>query len=370
MRSVVLGVALSHALLVVVVGAAVLQGSAGGGGTSTGTAALPLLAGCALAWLWGLQHGLAADHVAAIDDVTRMRVGAGAASTGTHFAIGHGLAVCAGVLAVSGTWSVITAVELPARVLVTVVLAGLCIWNVRLLLRARGAAASGGFASGGGASGAGGVEDGPPRSLLLGLILALRGRRGRRGRRRRRGGDQAVPAGVVSAWWQVVGLGGLFGLVSIGEVLVMALAVGPREGGALALLAVAVSFSAGMVLTDSGDSVLLGRMYVWSCTDPARGASLARRATLLTAVVSGVVAMTIAVGVLAQIGLVRSGPLLLLAGLGERYVLVGATVVGVFAVLWGSTWLWSRWHGSDPGGPAEGSRPSWDTTRTAVPWPT
>ncbi|WP_380164928.1 hypothetical protein [Jannaschia sp. R86511] len=322
MRSVLVGVGLSHLVLVVVVAATVLQAvGAAGSPSGLGAGAWPLLAGCALAWLWGLQHGLAADHVAAIDDVTRMRVGAGAASTGTHFAVGHGLAVCAGVLAVSGAWSAVVAVELPARVLVAVVLAGLCVWNVRLLRAGRESSTAG---PAGGPAGA-------PRSLLLGLLLRVG---------RRRGGD--VPAGAVTVWCQVVGLGVLFGLVSVGEVLVMALAVGPSEGGALALLAVAVCFSAGMVLTDSADSVLLGRMYAWSRADPGRGGVLARRATLLTAVVSGVVATTIVVGVLAQVGALRSGPLLVLARLGDRYVLVGVVVVAGFGLLWTASWLRSR----------------------------
>lgn len=346
MRSVLLGVGLSHALLVVVVGAAALGVPVDDGGAHRGGAVLPLLAGCVLAWLWGLQHGLAADHVAAIDDVTRMRVGdggddgGGAAATGTHFAVGHGLAVCAGVLAVSGAWSVVTAVELPARVVVAAVLAGLCVWNVRLLLAARGSAPVGGSTGEGVAA---------PRSLLLGFLLRLRGRRG-----------SEVPLGAVTAWWQVVGLGVLFGLVSIGEVLVMALAVGPSDGGSLALLAVAVSFSAGMVLTDSGDSVLLGRMYAWSRADPDRGAVLTRRATLLTAVVSGAVATTIVVGVLAQVGVVRSGPLLAVARLGDNYVLVGVVVVAGFGLLWAASRLLSPARGGDRGTTVrqgDGSRP-------------
>ncbi len=72
-------------------------------------------------------------------------------------------------------------------------------------------------------------------------------------------------------------------------------------------------------------------MYAWSRVETGRGASLTRRATLLTAVVSGTVAITIEVGVLAQVGLVRSGPLLVLPGLGDNYVLVGVVVVAGFA---------------------------------------
>lgn len=312
MRSVVLGVALCHLLA-----AAVLLTAAAGSDHHV----VPLLLGCGLAWLWGLLHGLAADHVAAIDDVTRLRAGGGAMSTGTHFAVGHALAVCGGVLALSGVWTGVAAAELPARLVVAGVLAALCLWNVRLLV-------------------AGGpVGAGASRSLLLWLLLRTRG-----------SSSPSLGTRTGVGWPQVVALGLLFGLVSVAEVLVMALAVGPREGGTLALLAVAVSFSAGMVLTDSVDSVLLGRMYAWSQADPARRGALARTATLLTALVSGLVATTITAAALRDVGLVRTGPLLQLARLGDHYVLVGLVVVCGFLLLWATSAAW-------PSG-GRGARPS------------
>src|SRR5262245_57802209 len=63
-------------------------------------AMLPL---CGMAYVLGLRHALDADHIAAIDNVSRNLVGRGERATGVglFFALGHSAAVTAASFAVS-----------------------------------------------------------------------------------------------------------------------------------------------------------------------------------------------------------------------------------------------------------------------------
>src|SRR5690606_38854874 len=93
-----------------------------------------------LAYVWGLQHGFAADHIAAIDDSTRLLVARGrpaAGSAGLAFATGHGITITAAtaVLITTTRGRVPPALEAAALGFVVCFLTVICVANGRLLCR-------------------------------------------------------------------------------------------------------------------------------------------------------------------------------------------------------------------------------------------
>lgn len=302
LRRLVAALAAIHLTATVLVAAAVWHAPAAG----------PVLGAVALAYVWGLQHGFAADHIAAVDDSTRLLVARGrraAGSAGFAFATGHGITVTAAtVVLVALTRDVPAWVEISALAFILVFLTVVCTANGRLFARLA----------------AGGTEDGP-RSLLTRLGgQRLRARVGRAG--------HLVPVGMV------------FGLASVAEVFTVVV-IGQRglTGGPLLPLALVVSFSAGLTLVDTVDSVLMARAYRWAQTDPARRRLANLTATSLTVVVSAGVALILAASLVVDRLDIPVAPLRPLAGVAHRSELVGAGVVVLFTLWWAGAWLvWQR----------------------------
>lgn len=279
-----------------------------------------LVGGALLAYLWGLQHGFAADHIAAVDDATRLLVARRhprAALSGLGFGLGHGLTVTAAVVLVAlGTGALPPQGEAAAATVVVAVLVALSAWNARLLRRLwRG-------------------EEVGTRSLVGAL-----------------GGDRLMAR--VGRARHLIPVGMVFGVVSAADIVVLTQVAGrPAEGSLLGLLAVVVAFSVGLAVVDAGDGVLLSRAYTWAQT--SSGGTSRRRAadlatTAATVVVSGGVAGVQAAALAADTG-VTAPPVTALAALTESYDVLGGCVVLGFAVSWVLAWAVTRARGPRPPG--------------------
>ncbi len=290
--------------------------------------ASPALLGSALiAWGFGLRHAVDADHIAAIDNVTRrlMQAGERPIAVGLFFSLGHSTVVLlAGLLIVLAQGWFRAHADL---------LAG---WGAPL-----GAVVSAGFL------------------LLIGgancrVLLALL-----RQRRRVQGGeaipDAALPlpqgglSRLLRPLFRRVGtsrgmfwLGLLFGLgfdtaTEIGVLGLAAAGVTHGQAG-WTVMVFPVLFTAGMSLIDTADGVMMLGAYGWALAEPARklGYNLAITAgsVLVAALVGSVEALDLAAGS----GLSMPRWVGVLDTHGE---IVGYLIVGGCAVLWlGSLLAW------------------------------
>ncbi len=287
----------------------------------------PLLIGTALlAYGLGLRHAVDADHIAAIDNVTRkmMHEGKQPIAVGFFFALGHssvvllasvlialtahglrdrypGLVEAAGVFgaAVSSLFLfVIAAINI-------VVLVGVC----RLFRRVR--------------------RGGQYAEDELDRFLAQRGLLGRLFRRLFR---------LISRSWHMYPLGLLFGLgfdtaTEIGLLGISAAeaAKGLSVGSILVFPAL---FTAGMSLVDAGDGVLMMGAYRWAFVNPIRKLTYNLAITSLSVIVAILVGGIEALGLIAE-KLDLSGGIWDAVDLAaENFTVVGCLVVAMFIASW------------------------------------
>lgn len=282
-------------------------------------AAPALLAAFVLTYGLGLRHGFDADHIAAIDNATRLLASSGrpAVTAGFFFAVGHALAVLVGTLVVVGAIRVLdgTASGIYREVggligtgFAAVFLLGLGVVNVlgaREIVRA--------FRAGGDAVAAQAASGGLIARLLA---PALR---------------------LVRAGWHMLFVGLAFGLGigSASEVAFLALAGEEARHASLGLvLLFPLLFLAGMILVDTIDGVIMARAYDWADRDPARKL----RYNLVVTLMSGVAALLIGalkLGDLAAAMLpLGEVPLAVLAAANDGFAVIGVALVAAFAVAW------------------------------------
>jgi nickel/cobalt transporter (NiCoT) family protein len=293
------------------------------------TAAGGLAAAGTTAYLLGLRHGFDADHVAVIDDATRllMQRGRRPVSTGMWFALGHASVVMflAGAVAfVAGPaahqWAENAGVQVSTLVdvIVIAVLTTLAVLNalvlrdaVRLLRRAR---------------------RGDVNEEEVELVLGRRGLLARLLRGRMRG---------VGRSWHLFGIGLLFGLgmQTATEITVLAMVSPTQHLSAVAVLSLPLLFAAGMCTVDSVDGMLMSRAYTWSLAQPLRRLWVNVTTTALTVGLAGVVAFIVLCGLLAEYGLSFLDGI---AALGDHFEMLGYVTLGLFLAVWGLAVLWWR----------------------------
>lgn len=279
-----------------------------------------------LAYVLGMRHAFDADHVAAIDDTTRLMMlrGHRPVGVGFFFALGHSgvvlllallVALAAGAVpagdlaqaqAVGGVVALVVATGFLALVagLNAVVLVGL------LRLRRQWQAGS--------------LDETELDIALLnrGLLYRLLGDRAR---------------GLIRSSWHMAPLGFLFGLglETASEVTLLALSASTASAGSLPLVAVLslpVLFAAGMTAMDTADSLLMSRAYSWAQGRPGRRLHYNVVATGTTVAIGVLVASVYAAGLLRDgLGWGWLGPW---ASLGEHFELFGYAIVGMFVLAW------------------------------------
>jgi high-affinity nickel-transport protein len=291
-----------------------------------------------LAYALGVRHAFDADHIAAIDDTTRLMLQRGRRPLGVgfFFSLGHssvvlvlslvvalaaGTATRAGVSAIrayggfAAAWAGMTFLLLVA-VLNAFVLAG--------LLRAWRALTRGQL---------------QPQQLEL-LLL-------NRGLMNRILGSRA--RSIIRSSWHMFPVGVLFGLglETASEVALLSLSASSAASGGLPMLAaltLPLLFTAGMSAFDTCDSLLMTRAYAWAFASPARRLYYNAVTTAMTVLAAFFVATVYLAGLLHQLA-GMGGPVTRYASLGDHFELLGYFIVGLFLAAWAAAGLSWRFGG-------------------------
>lgn len=284
-----------------------------------------ILGSAMLAWVFGLRHAVDADHIAAIDNVVRKLMHAGAAprTVGLYFSLGHSTVVVAatillvtaivqfgdgGMLKRAGSL-IGTSVSAVFLLLIAAINLGILtgLWRTLGAVRARGIAA---------------LENLDALLAGRGLLARLLGPMLR----------------MVTRAWHMYPLGLLFGLGfdTATEIGLLSLS-GTEAAQGLSLLNVLVFpalFTAGMALVDTADSALMVSVYHWAFVDPLRklwyNFTITAASVLVAAFIGGVEALDL-FG--QRLGLAGGG-WDVIAGLNDNLPWFGFVVIGLFALAW------------------------------------
>jgi high-affinity nickel-transport protein len=287
----------------------------------------PVLLGTAfLAYGFGLRHAVDADHIAAIDNVTRklMQQGQRPAGVGFCFSLGHSTIVCGLSAAVA-----ISAVAIKSRFTAFQAfgdIAGTLISACFLLTIAaiNGLVLIAIFRTFRRVKAGGAYED-----EELDLLLARRGFFGRLFRFLFR---------LVNHSWQMYLVGILFGLGfdTATEVGLLGISAAEASKG-LAVWSIMIFpalFTAGMCLIDTTDSLLMLGAYGWAFAKPIRKLYYNVTITAVSVLVA------VVVGGLETLGLVQgelnpSGDFWnMVAALNNHFGLLGYVIIAIFVVSW------------------------------------
>lgn len=279
-----------------------------------------------LAYGLGIRHAFDADHVAAIDDTTRVMLQRGTRPVGVgfFFALGHSTVVLALTLVVATTagaagsgaggvrhvGGLVSQVAATSFLLVVAALNGTVLVGVLGLWRR--------------------MRDGvlDPDELDVALLdrRLLNRVLGRRART------------LIRSSWHMYPVGILFGLglETASEVSLLALSSGAASQGrlpTLAVLTLPLLFAAGMTACDTADGLVMVRAYSWAYRSPARRLYYNAVTTVMTIVVAAFVATVYLAGLVA--GRVDAGgPVAAYAALADHFQVIGYVVVASFVVAW------------------------------------
>jgi high-affinity nickel-transport protein len=286
----------------------------------------PLLLGTALvAYSFGLRHAVDADHIAAIDNVTRklMQSGKRPAAVGLMFSLGHSTIVILGSMALAGAGVVLqhkmTVLKNAGAVVGTLVsmffLFAIAMANL-LMLRSTYRV----FAD---------VRRGLPYCEEDLDLLASPGLLSRLFRPMFR---------MISSSWHMYPLGLLFGLgfdtaTEIG-VLGISATEGARGLSFWAILVFPLLFAAGMSLVDTADNLLMLGAYGWAFVKPVRklyyNMTITSISVLVAVVVGSIEGLSLLAGQFHLKGIIWNAA----AKLSNDFGTLGYLIVGLFLVSW------------------------------------
>lgn len=291
-----------------------------------------------LAYTLGLRHAVDADHIAAIDNVTRklMQDGQRPVGTGFFFALGHSAVVLVatlGIALMAGAASGIEGFREMGGMISTCVsafflftIAGLNLMILRSVwLTWRRVLAGGVYIE----------ED-------LDMLLAGRGLMARLLRPLFR---------LIRHSWHMAPLGFLFGLGfdTATEVGLLGLSASQAAQGmsfGVVLLFPAL-FAAGMALIDTTDGIMMLGAYDWAFVKPIRKLYYNMTITLVAAMVAiligGIETMALIAGHLHLTGGIWD----LFGSLAGQFNLLGFLIIGLFAVSWALSWAIYRYKRLD-----------------------
>jgi high-affinity nickel-transport protein len=287
-----------------------------------------LLGTCFLAYSFGLRHSVDADHIAAIDNVTRklMQQGQRPVGVGFFFSLGHSTIVFGLSAAVAGTalalkdkfdalsnWGNILGTLISAFFLLAIAVMNLLIL-ISVIATFRHVKAGGAYSD----------ED-------LNMLLAKRGFFGRMFRGLFK---------LIDHSWQMYPVGFLFGLgfdtaTEVG-LLGIAAAAGTKGLPIWSIMVFPALFTAGMALIDTTDSILMLGAYGWAFMKPMRKLFYNITITAVSVLVA------VIVGGIETLGLIQgeynlSGwfwdPVAAVNG-DTAFGLLGFTIIGIFIAAW------------------------------------
>jgi len=304
--------------------------------------AYPLLLGTSfLAYSFGLRHAFDADHIAAIDNVTRklMQEGKRPVAVGLFFSLGHSTIVVGLSIAIA-----LTTVALQSRFdafksvggvigtsVSAVFLFVIALANVFVLIgiyRVFRTVKNGGRY----------VEED------LDLMLANRGFIARLCRRLFR---------IITRSWHMYPLGLLFGLGfdTATEVGLLGISASQASQGMSiwSILVFPALFTAGMTLMDTTDSILMLGAYGWAFVKPIRKLYYNLTITAVSVVIAVVVGGLETLNLIGdQFGLSDGGGFWgAIGSLNENFGLLGYVIIGIFIAAWVISYLVYRINGYD-----------------------
>jgi high-affinity nickel-transport protein len=302
----------------------------------------PLLLGtAALAYSFGLRHAFDADHIAAIDNVTRKLIQEGRrpVGVGLFFSLGHStivvglsIAIAISATALQNQFDAFKNVGAVVGTLVSAsFLFAIALANVLVLITVfrtfRTVKNGGKFVE----------ED-------LDLALANRGLLGRLFRRFFK---------IIERSWQMYPLGVLFGLGfdTATEVGLLGISATQASKG-LSIWSIMVFpalFTAGMTLIDTTDSILMLGAYGWAFVKPIRKLYYNLTITAVSVVVAVVVGGLEGLNLIGdQLGLTDGGGFWgAIGSLNDNFGLLGYLIVGIFVVAWIVSYAVYRVNGYD-----------------------
>ena len=300
----------------------------------------PVLLGTALlAYSFGLRHAVDADHIAAIDNVTRklMQEGKRPVGVGFFFSLGHSSVVVALSVALAATTAAlqdrfntfkevggVIGTSVSAFFLFAIAAANmvvlLAVWRSFRTVRNGGRLA----------------EDD------LDILLANRGLLGRLFRRLFR---------LIGRSWHMYPLGILFGLGFDTATEIGLLGISATEASrglpVWTILVFPALFTAGMSLVDTLDSTLMLGAYDWAFVKPVRKLYYNLTITLVSVVIAILVGGVETLGLLAD-KLALEGPFWEAVGsLNDNFGVMGFLIIGIFAGSWLVSVAIYRWKGYD-----------------------
>ncbi|MES2390516.1 MAG: HoxN/HupN/NixA family nickel/cobalt transporter [Acidobacteriota bacterium] len=287
----------------------------------------PVLLGTAfLAYSFGLRHAVDADHIAAIDNVTRklMQEGKRPVAVGFMFSLGHSTIVVIGAVGIAAAAralqhrmdSLRDIGSLVGTIVSTVFLLGIALVNLfvlRSILQA--------FAR---------VRRGEPYvEEDFDLLLGSRGLLARLFRPMFR---------IIRRSWHMYPLGVLFGLGfdTATEIGVLGLSATSASAG-LSLWTILIFpalFAAGMSLIDTTDNILMLGAYGWAFVKPVRKLYYNITITSVSVIVALAVGGIEALGLLAGRMHLTGGIWSIVGRLNDNFGTLGYCIIGLFVVSW------------------------------------
>jgi nickel/cobalt transporter (NiCoT) family protein len=287
----------------------------------------PVLVGTALlAYTFGLRHAVDADHISAIDNVTRklMQDGRRPVSVGLFFSLGHSTIVIALTAAIAiaavtvktrlpGLEAIGGAIGTSISALFLYAIAGI---NVVVLVEVYRAFRR--------------VRRGLPYDeMTVDGLLAQRGLIGRFFRPLMR---------LVSRSWHMYPIGVLFGLGfdTATEVGILGIAALQAAKGLpiAAIMIFPLLFTAGMMLLDTTDGILMLGAYGWAFVKPVRKLYYNLNITLVSVLVALLVGTVELLNVVAGQLNLRGAGWDTLGALGENFGALGYVIVAIFIGSW------------------------------------
>lgn len=300
----------------------------------------PVLLGTAfLAYSFGLRHAVDADHIAAIDNVTRklMQEGKRPVAVGFMFSMGHSTIVVLGSAAIAGAALALQhrldSIKDIAGIIGTLVSAfflfAIAIVNLIVLRSIYGTFLR--------------VRHGEPYvEEDLNVLLAGRGLLSRIFRPMFR---------MISRSWHMYPLGFLFGLGfdTASEIGVLGISASEAARGLSfwSILVFPVLFAAGMSLIDTTDNILMLGAYGWAFVKPIRKLYYNITITSVSVVVALVVGGIEALGLLGDHFHFTGWFWNRVAKLNDNFGTLGYFIVGLFALSWIVSIAFYKWRRFD-----------------------
>ncbi|GAB7197694.1 HoxN/HupN/NixA family nickel/cobalt transporter [Dickeya oryzae] len=296
-----------------------------------------LMATCLLAWCYGLRHAVDADHIAAIDNVTRkmMQEGKMPLGVGAWFSLGHSSIVILASLALAATAAALQDdmawFHEIGGVIGTSVSAGfLLLMALVNLVILRGVwQRFKQFKQGGGILG---QTDAVPTTGVMGWLFRATFR-------------------MVNKSWHMYLVGLLFGLGfdTATEIGVLGIsAAGASQGMSIwSIMIFPALFTCGMALVDTLDNVLMVGAYGWAFSKPQRKLYYNLTITATSVVVAVFIGGMEALGLLADKLDLHTGFWSLIDAFNEQLGNAGFYVVALFIACWVVSLCNYRWRNYD-----------------------